>query len=112
MKKLLSLLILLMFAAQMSWAVDTYCQDGQGLGVQVCTDRAEQVQSASDKNGESMAIDLDCSNCGLNGAAIVATRLHFPLPSSPMVLRAVHATIHLSSLAERPERPQWRLSRA
>ncbi len=105
--------MLLMFAAQMSWAaVDTYCQDGQGLGMQVCTDCIEQGPSAADKNGDSMTADLDCSNCGLNGAAIAATALHFSPTSSPMVLRAAHVRLHLSSVSERPERPQWRLSRA
>lgn len=113
MKKLLSVFMLLIFAAQMSWAaVDAYCHDGQKVSVQVCADCDQQVQAAADQNGNFMSADLDCSNCGLNGGAILATGFQFTTPSSSMVVRAVNARIRLSSVIERPERPRWPLSRA
>lgn len=113
MKKLLLVLALLIFPFQISWAVgDTYCQQTQGVSSFYCPEYTPH----SPANGQSdqgkyapseVQSAVDCSSCGAQGPAIVSVHLSI-FSSAPITFqRRIEPGFLRSTVAERPDRPQW-----
>lgn len=112
MKKLLLIFALLIFPLQVSWGmVETYCQPEQSLSSPQCTDCVHQSRTvandAQDDAPSAAKSDLDCSQCSVNGVALVAMQLDILISPSDTVFRSIDPHLPLSTIVLRPERPQW-----
>jgi DNA-directed RNA polymerase subunit RPC12/RpoP len=109
MKKLLFVLMLLIFPLHVSWAaVDTYCAQEQVVNSYQCIDCGEEV--AAGVKGAPSGTDkssLNCDFCSVSTPAIATFQISFSPSSSVALKPVVRAAYFLSVEPPQPERPQW-----
>ncbi len=111
MKRLVIILILMLFPLQATWAaIGAYCQHESGATAQHFGHHAHQHKADEGKSKKSSLpkLDADCAFCCVSGIAHFVSSLHYIPIDTLSVTHALAASDALpSSLHERPERPKW-----
>lgn len=113
MKKLILVFALVLFPFQVCWAaMGAYCHQDQGSSSPYCAEyNLQPLADAQSDQGKDVFLDvyadIDCSSCGVLSPAIVSLHSKTFPTASVAFQRHIASGFRLSTVAERPERPQW-----